>query len=179
MGLAAFIISIVALVAAMLALPTVLQMIWGKPKLVIAVSDREVTAGKVLQVELFNPPIQNKLLRWLGVKRMTAGDVMGSFKIQEHGSRRVIFPGEVPEIITHNGTGGHQRISLAASFFPATFGVVLSLYEDKKAYVFEEQETILPPGKYCVCIHFMMEGEPIETERTFVVTKAHPFAYWE
>jgi len=179
MVLAAFVISIIALVVAIMALPTIFQMIWGKPKLMILFGVKEIPDGKILQCELVNPPIRNKLLKRLGIRRVTAEDIMGRFYIEEYGSRRVVFPGEVPKIITHNGTEGHQRIGLAASFFPAIFGIVLSSYTDKRVYVFEEQETVLPPGKYCACIHVTMEGKPFEKQRNFVVSQTHPFAYWD
>lgn len=162
-----------------MAIPSVLQMVWGRPKLMVRLGVLETEPGRILQAELINPPIQNRLLKWLGVRRMTAEDVMATFFIEEYGNRRVVFTGEVPKIVTYNSTGGHQRISLAGSPFPAVFGIVLGSSADKKVYIFEEHQTVLPPGKYCACIHVTVEGRPLEKQGNFVVSQTHPFAYWE
>ena len=181
MVLVSLIISIIALAMAIMVLPTVFQMIWGKPTLLIGFGSGETTQGRFLNVELYNPPIRNRLLKWFGVRRMTAGDIMGTFSIEEYGSKKVVFPGEVPKIITHDGTEGHQRISLAASPFPAVFGVVLAVNTKKEVIVFEDeqQKTVFAPGKYCVCIRITIEGRPVEKRRNFIVCKTHPFVYWD
>lgn len=109
---------------------------------------------------------------------MVARDIMASFSIKECGSDRVVFPGAVPHMISYTGTTDAQRISLAPSPFPASFGIVGAGYAESSVKVFGENMA-LPVGAYCACVHVMVEGEAVETQRNFVVADKHPFAYWK
>jgi hypothetical protein len=62
MILAAFIISVVALVGTMTALLTVAQMVWGKPDLVITFDSQEVEGGRVMTCKFCNYPVAGVLL---------------------------------------------------------------------------------------------------------------------
>lgn len=64
-------LGIAALVVALMALPTAFQMLWGRPRITFRFS--RVVADDGLSVHLlahlFNLPVTNKFLVWLGVKR--------------------------------------------------------------------------------------------------------------
>lgn len=162
----------------MVMLPTIFQMIWGRPKLVIGFGVRELDGSRVLQYELLNPVIKNRFLRWLGVRRMAAEDIITYFSIEDYNNQRLVFAGKVPDILKYNGTSGAQRISLPTSFFPALIPIVLALDEAKAIKVFEE-DIILQQGKYCAIIVATMEGKKSTKRGNFVVSETHPFIYWE
>jgi hypothetical protein len=175
MVVAALVIGIVALVVSLL---TAFRPILGKPEITTSFSVHEAENGRVLQGEIYNYPITNKRLRLLGVRRMVAEDIMAHLSIKEHGSDRVVFPGAVPHIISYTGSADAQRISLAPSPFPARFGIVVAAYAERSVKVYEE-DTTLPVGVYCACVHITVEGESVEAQRDFVVTDKHPFTYWQ
>ncbi len=178
MVLAALIIGIIALVVAILTLPTTLQMFYGQPKLRIGFSFKEMSDTRVLETELFNLPVNNRLLKWFGVRRITVEDMMSQFTIEEYDSRKVILPLSVATLTIRDGTGDRQRISLVASLLPAVFGIACASYTYRKVFVWEKPEITLPPGKYRACIEVLMGDKLAEIQNSFVVSETHPFVCW-
>lgn len=177
MILAAFIISIVALVVALMVLPTVFQLFCGKPKLIIDFGVQEVKGGKVLQGELYNQPIRSRSLQILGIRRMVAEDVVVHFAIGEGGDGSKTIAQIIPSLISHTGTAPAQRINLPPSIFPSQFGI--ATVEDAEALVrVFQQDTILVSGLYRVFVEVVMEGKTITAQRNFKVIDKPPFAMW-
>ncbi len=174
MALAAFIISILALVVALMAFPTVLQVFWGKPKLIIDFGVQEVKGGKVLQGELYNQPIRSKLLQILGIRRMVADDIVVSFSIK-NGSNAIAEI--IPSLISHAGISPAQRISLPPSIFPSQFGIAIVEDAEGLVRVFE-QDKILGLGLYRVFVEATVECKTITAQRDFKVINKPPFAVW-
>ncbi len=174
MALAAFIISILALVVALMAFPTVLQVFWGKPKLIIDFGVQEVKGGKVLQGELYNQPIRSKLLQILGIRRMVADDIVVSFSIK-NGSNAIAEI--IPSLISHAGIAPAQRISLPPSIFPSQFGIAIVEDAEGLVRVFE-QDKILGLGLYRVFVEATVECKTITAQRDFKVINKPPFAVW-
>lgn len=175
--MAAFIISIIALGVALMALPTVAQMVWGKPRLIITFHSQEVEGGKVMTCRFFNLPIAEGLKKKIGVRRMPIEDLMADFSIAEYGSNKVIHPGKVPCILKYDGVNDAQRISLPASIFPAKFGIASVYYATKTVTVFEEN-TDLPIGKYIVKVNAQFQENQSEVESILIVHGEYPYAYW-
>lgn len=173
-----WVVSIIGIMAFVMAVKPFVQAIWGKPKIEVDFGVKDLEGGRVLQCEICNPPIRHKILRLLGVTRVIAEDITASFSIEEYGSGRVIFSGAVPSIITYSGTTGAQRISLPPSVFPANFAIVIVVDTEKKVRVFEEN-IILLSGKYCANVEVRMVDKTIKVKKRFVVSQTHPFAYWE
>lgn len=115
----AIVASFIALVLGLVALPTVVQMIWGHPQIVLGFDVRELLDGRILQCNIWNSPILNRWLRRLCVRRMTAEDIVAHFTIKEVGTDRIVYPGIVPELITYAGSSA-QRVSLPGLLFPLT-----------------------------------------------------------
>jgi hypothetical protein len=176
MAVAALVISISALVAGLLAIA---WRVWGKPNLVIRFSSREVDGGRVMTCEFYNYPIVGRLKRSIGVRAAAIEDVMACFAIAEHGSKKVVYPGKVPDILRYDGRGGAQRMSLPVSIFPAHFGVASVSYDSKTVRVFEEDNVDLPVGKYIVRVQAQFGENSREAERTLVVHEEDGYAYWE
>lgn len=169
--ISALAVGIVALVLYML------QMILGSPKIKLDFDVREFEDIRVLECKIFNKPITGGLPRWLRIRRGVAEDIMAHFSIKELGSNKVIFPSVVPYIVSHTGVKNAQRISLAASPFPARFGIVTVIYSKRQVEVYEEN-VALPHGAYYVYVRIAANGEHIEAQKNFVVGNKHPFAYW-
>jgi hypothetical protein len=176
MVLAAFIISIIALV---LALHTIAQMVWGKPDLIIDFDSREAEGGKVMTCKFYNYPIGGGFKKKIGVRKMPIEDLMTRFEIVEYGSNKVKYPGKVPHILKYDGVSDAQRINLPASIFPAYFGVASVHYDTKTVRVYKEDNTDLPIGKYVVKVHAQFQENQRESERILVIHEEYPYAYWE
>jgi hypothetical protein len=88
MELAALIIGVVALIISMMALPTVLQMFWGRPRVRIDFSSWD--NPKRLVCELHYVPITNPILWRLGVRRESSV-ISVYFNISEAETNRTIL----------------------------------------------------------------------------------------
>jgi len=89
MEIASFIIGVIALAVGLMAIPTILQMFFGRPHLVFEADDFTGPEGRILVLKINNPPITNKFFRLCRVER-EAGEVMGFFDIQELGTGRIV-----------------------------------------------------------------------------------------
>lgn len=175
MVLAAFIVSIIALV---LALPTIAQRVWGKPNLIIMFDSQEVEGGKVMTCQFHNYPIAGGIKKKIGVRTMPIEDLVTNFSIAEYGSNKVIYSGTVPNILKYDGVSNAQRISLAASIFPAYCIVATVSYNTKIVKVFKE-DTVLLIGRYIVKVRALFQENEIKVEKTLVVNGEYPYACWE
>jgi len=175
MVLAAFIVSIIALVLASL---SIARRVWGKSDLIITFDLREVKGGRVMTCQLYNPLIIKGVKKKIGVSRMPIEDLVAHFSIAEYGSNKVIYPGKVPYIQRYDGVVNAQRISLPASIFPAHFSVVSVDYDTKTVKVFGEDDTDLSIGNYIVKVHAQFQENERSAERTLTVHKEYPYAYW-
>jgi hypothetical protein len=177
MALAAFIISIIALVVAMLTLPTIFQMIWGRPRIMVRFDVIEVPDGRFLVASIFSYPIKNKLLRLLGVTRMAADDVNARVAIKERESQTLISD-VVADIKTYTGLQDAQRICLPASIFPARIGIVEVKNAKRKVKVYEKK-IILRAGSYCAFVEIIAAHKTIPAYGDFSVSDSPPFTYWD
>ena len=178
MALAGVIIGSVALVLALMALPTVLQMIFGKPVITIDFSIINVDSGRVLQCRLFSFPIKQPLLRILGVRRMIAEDVVAHLTITELNKRDQRIHSGVPDIVTFRGTKPAQQISIPPSTFPVRIGIA-TISEAQGLVRLYSDDTILEPARYCAFVEVQMEDKTYNSERNFHVSKNPPFAELE
>lgn len=174
MALAALIISIIALVVA---LPTIAQMVWGKPDLRIAFDSKDVEGGKVMTCQLVNLPIIQGFRKKVGVRTTPIEDLVAHFSISEYDSDREIY-GRVPHILKYDGAINAQRIDLPASIFPAYFGVASVYHDTGTVTVFEKNDVALPIGKYVITVHAQFQENQMEGERNLTVHEEYPYACW-
>jgi len=173
-----WVVSIIGIMAFVMAVKPFVQAIWGKPEIEVDFGVKDLEGGRVLQCEICNPPIRHKILRLLGVTRVTAEDITAEFRIKEHGRQSEIFAA-VAQIQTFGGTYAH-RISLAGSVIPAVFGIAIAIMDKGEVKPFgEDVTTVLSPSAYCAYVRILVGGKLITKERTFVVTDESPYAYWE
>ena len=117
-----------ALGVAVMALPTVFQMIWGKPvvkvKLVVSLSRNKSDTKRYLVCKITNPPVKHWVLRMLGVYRRTADDVHALFHIEDAITHKMIASNVVAKIGTEWNITQMPSVSLPASKTPAVFTIV-------------------------------------------------------
>jgi hypothetical protein len=173
----AFIISLLALVVAVMALPTVLQMFWGQPKIVTKFGETPVDDALVLILEIRNLPITNKLLKFLRVRRLPADDVTAFVDIKNAKGTNKVILSELVKIKTLSGVYGY-RISLPSSPLSASIGLI-TVTGDGKVHTFSEKNaTVLPPDEYSVSVLAVADNKAIRIDRHFVVDDKKPYAHW-
>lgn len=177
MALVALIISIIALMVATLTLPTIFQMIWGRPKLMICFDVIEGDDSRFLVVRVYNQPIKNRFLRLLGVRTEAAEDVNARVIIKEYRSQKVISD-VVADIKTYTGLPDAQRICLPASIFPASIGIVEVKDSDGKAKVYEK-DIFLITGSYSVSVQVISAHKTVLAQGEFLVSDNQPFISWD
>jgi hypothetical protein len=176
MVVAAFIIALLALLVGMLALPTVFQMIWGRPKITLESWTTNLKGGLLLECNMWNEPINNKLLKTMRVYRMPAHDITAYIEIKQAGTNK-IKASFVPRIRSLSGAYA-QRISLAASPLRVSFLVVYRRHTDGIVKVNDEDKSSLDVGKYEANIGVIVDYKPIREQWAFVVSKQEPYLYW-
>jgi len=89
MATTGFIIGFIALVVGVMALPTIFQMIFGRPKLTFEADEFTGSDGKILLIAIQNQPVTNRLLRLMGVER-DEGEITAFVDVHEDGTKRII-----------------------------------------------------------------------------------------
>jgi hypothetical protein len=177
MAVVALIISIIALILAVATLPTIFQMIWGRPRLIVSFDIIEGDDSRFLVARIYNYPIKNGFLRILGVRTQSAEDVNAKVTIKGCDSKRVISD-VVADIKTYTGLPDAQRICLPASIFPASIGIVEVNDSDGKAKVYEK-DILLTAGSYSVSLQVISAHKTILAQGDFLVIDNQPFIFWD
>jgi len=134
-------------------LPTVFQMIYGRPKVQIVLDNYTKDGWTIIRCKVFNHIISNRLLKLIGVNRRTAEDIVSHYRIVNRVSKTAKVD-QVP--FPKMARGGHlcQRISLPASEYPAMFDVIGRSESGEFAYYIKDkpQKISLEPGIYDMVI---------------------------
>jgi len=156
--------------------PSLLQMVMGRPKLMISF-DREADDEKTyLAVFLKNPQLEKKSIwRKLGVKRDTIESLIVSFRISEVGTGKIIIPIMQSRIYSDDDTTdvGKNRITLPPTLsFEASVMIAIWDKVKKKAIIPGDRlrsSVEIPAGVYQIAIIFAVDGEPQTEFRQFIV----------
>ncbi|MCH7737627.1 MAG: hypothetical protein IH872_09550 [Chloroflexi bacterium] len=176
-GVAAFVIGVVALV---MAFPPLIQAIFGRPRIKVSFTSSEKRPqNRILECGISNTPITKGVLNLFRIDRQAAEDLWAPFDIIESHEGGKVFDA-VPVINTHTGVTA-QRVRLAASSIPSTFGVAVVDLEAQIVYAGLEKstETMLKPGLYNVNVTVVNGGKkqsPVNQQ--MVVQRSEPYAYW-
>jgi len=168
-------ISILASALSVMALPAALQMFCGKPDIQIHYGVIPVEDQLHLVCTLHNPPIKNKFLKALGIRRKTAESVSAKYTIYDE--RGNIIAEDVIAAIRHIFGGSFEgevnrtlNVSIPASETYTDFalaycaGLTVGLIGDEF-----HPSTVLPIGKYTAAIKIKLAEKEIEETRHFVV----------
>lgn len=158
-----------------MATPSILQLLWGRPVLRTRFENGVQEIERFLPIYLENPPVKNRLMRRLGVRRDTIQSLTVQFRIIEAGSGKIIIPIRQARIYSDDDPTdmGRDRISL-----PPTFSVAASVMivrwdtQKNKALIPPDRlrtEYPLDAGQYRVDVSLIVDGDPIIVSRQFVV----------
>jgi len=158
-----------------MASPSIFQMLWGKP-LVKTEFEKAVEEDKrCLLVHLQNPPVKNKILQKIGIRRETVQSLTIQFRISEFGSHKIIDPIRHAKIYTDEDPDnvGRYRIALPPTFSVcASFMVILWNTQTNRAFVPPDrlrQSLEISPGYYQIDIILTVDGKPMHILRQFKI----------
>ena len=161
-------------VAALIVLPTVFQMFWGRPHLEFDTRVLNKDGVAVLICSVFNRPIGSRTLIRLGVRR-EAATVTCALKIVNVKSGALVFPiAAQPRL---NGTDPFSQITIHAGWEPKIFPVAR---HSTIAVTWDHNgaEVVLPSGTYELRAIFWMGEKTYPKYQEFVITATPAGAYW-
>jgi hypothetical protein len=165
-------------VALIMAIPPLIQMKWGAPKIHLSFEIDEEVEFRYLVCEIYNEPITRGILYHLGVRREIANDVRAEFEVFDANTNKLICPISISDIKTQAGVSA-ERISLPASILPASFVIAFAAKGFPGVGCANEPSTYLPIGYYKAKIGILSSNTIYKTERVFRVIDKYPFVYWE
>jgi len=178
METASLVIGVIALLVGIMAIPTILQMFFGRPRFTFEADDFTGPDGRILVLAIKNRPVTNRFLRLVGVER-EAGDVIAFFDVQELGTGT---------ILTRSVTGllscaPLQTIGLQARALPNfTVGLtVINTREGNASIVDARPERIMPisPGHYVARIAIARGQDTYRIDQTFRVANIDHETIWD
>ena len=173
---------VLAAVGIMVGVPSIFQMILGRPKLILGFDRIEREAERHLAVYLKNSPISNLSLKkksfWskLGVGRETIESLTVSFRINEAGTGRILIPVRQARIysdaIDEDGT---WRTTLPPTLSDETSVMIAMWDNNKKKAIVPPDKTKSPfelgEGVYQIQVIVALDGDPRIYIRQFIVGK--------
>lgn len=173
-GIAALVIGSVAL---LMATPTFLQMFCGRPRVEIGFTQEDYRSSRVLKCEVFNPPIRNRFLRMLVVRRDAIEDLNVTYQIHEAGSNKIEVPVVLDVLVNTQAGIPVPRTRLPGSDFSARFGIVAWIDQQKSVMPLIDITTLkptsgahpLPPGRYLARVTIYEPGKTTNAQREFLV----------
>lgn len=167
-----------------MAMPSLFQMFWGRA---CVKTEFEISAHnneRSLVIFLQNPPVKNRVLRMLGVKREGVQSLTAELRISEFGSKRVIVPIRHLRLFSDEDISdkGSNRIMLPPTYSVGA-SIVIAMWDNsnKGAVILGDrlrQPLLLREGYYYAQIILIMDGEPTEILRQFVVGKNADDLIW-
>ncbi len=168
-----------------MAVPSIFQMFWGRPALKVKFENGIKEAERFLPVYLSNPPIKNKFLKTLGVRRGTIQSITAQFRISELGSNTIVITSRQGRLYSDDDPDdkGRLRITLPPTFSVAACIMVVSWdLKCGKAIIppdrLRNEIVSIPEGAYRVQIIFMVDGEKQEESRQFIIGKKPDDLTW-
>lgn len=158
-----------------MASPSILRMFWGRPLVKTRFENGVEEAERFLPVYLENPPVKNRILRKLGVRRDTVQSLTVQFRISEVGSGKIVIPIRQARIYSDDDATdeGRNRIALPPTFSVAASVMIVQWNAQKnKALIPPDrlrEEFALGAGHYQVDIILSVDGDPMLVSRQFVV----------
>jgi hypothetical protein len=163
--------------------PSVLQRIYGRPKLLTNYDKHVQDQERALIVFLKNPPLEPKsLLAKLGVRRDTIASLSASFRISE--KAKVTIPIMHSRIYSDDDPteAGSWRIALPPTFSWST-SIMIAMWDNAKKKAIVLGDTARSPvelsdGLYRMDIIYLVDGQPIKEFREFIIGKKADDLVW-
>lgn len=171
-------------VAIAMAAPCISQMFWGRACLETEVEASARAGERSLLIFLKNPPVKNRMLKALGVKRETVQSLTAEIRIAEFGSKKVIVPIRHLRLYPDDDASdvGSARIALPPTYSVAASMIVVTWDNNSGQAVVpgdrNRQPLTLGEGYYLALIILLMDGEPTKICQPFVVGKNADDLMW-
>lgn len=154
--------------------PSVLQKIYGSPKLLREYDEYVRERERELIIFLKNQPLEKKsFLRKLGIRRDTISSLSASFRISE--KERVVIPIMHARIYSDDDPteAGSWRVALPPTF-SSSASIMIAEWNDKKKKAIVPGDKVrsgieLSAGLYRMDIIYLVEGQPEKEFREFIV----------
>ena len=175
---------VLAGVAITMATPSILQMLWGRACIETEFTVSAMGSERSLSIFLKNPPVQNRILKIVGVKRETVQSLTAEIRISEFGSKRIIVPIRHARLFSDEDTSdkGSNRIVLPPTYSVAA-SIMVAMWDNKNnlAVILGDrlrENLLLGEGYYYAQIIIFVDGEPKEIARQFVIGKKADDLMW-
>lgn len=164
-----------ALTSIIITAPSIFQMIFGRARVTKEYDIDAQELNRLLIIYLNNPPVTNRILKLIGVRRETVQSLTAEFQISEVGTNKIIAPIRHARLYSDDEQTdlGRDRILL-----PPTFSVSASMtiaywdVESKNVKIMHDRlrlpETITS-GLYRATIIFFVNGLPQKVTKVFCV----------
>ena len=138
---------IVGGVAFLMAVQPFLEFIWGRPKIQIEFEARDKGSVRYLDILLTNVSVGNPILKFLGVSRRTAADVVLSFRVRDNRTQ-IWVVGEGGALLSTIRDENKLQISLPSSIFSASCTLIRTANGETLLTQGEGTTFKISPGKY-------------------------------
>lgn len=163
--------------------PSVLQKIYGRPKLLREYGEYVRERERELIIFLKNQPLARKsFLRKLGIRRDTISSLSISFRISE--KERVVIPIMHARIYPDDDPteAGSWRVALPPTF-SSSAGIMIAEWNDKKKKAIVPGDKVrrgveISDGLYRMDIIYLVDGQPENEFREFIVGKDADDLVW-
>jgi hypothetical protein len=165
---------LVAVVALLMALPPILQMLFGGPRIGVSLTTDEREGVSAIRCNIRNRPVANNMLKKIGVRRQSADPSASVFL---H-CRGVCVSRWIPSLRSANlNDGGDKMRTLVASDVWGLYFIVGGVTgKGQRAMLDNGQNSRLEPGTYQANIVVLSGEDMINVIRDFVVTPER--IYW-
>jgi hypothetical protein len=168
---------LLGLAISIMALPTVLQMLWGRPKPSVEFQSNRASSFVSLQCHIANAPIRSRVLRRIGITRQ-ATKITTAIRVSEQGTGKLLVADMVS---TSNGLGGPSSdISELTNVWPLVVAPIGWLREESNPSLHTKAHTQpIAEGNYVVEITVRTEHGLRRTFRKNVHIGRNPDEmYW-
>ena len=178
------VVAVVALLVALMALPTAIQMFWGRATLRISFEARPSTRKEdviILWCQLLNPPVTNRLLRVLHVEREEIKDALAHYQLRDEANDKLEFQANPYLAPLYDVTAESQRTRIPPSDSPYVFRVVTINVTRHEVFTIprDGEQRLIRPGLYKVMVEVKVDGSKTYKGATKLLVQDHdPYAYF-
>lgn len=158
------------------------QMIWGRPNIGISFQERgdKRENAMFLSCLFYNRPIENRLLRILGVYRRAVDSMSVFFSIENIRESRMVVTDIIAQIFTAHDTP-KASVSLPVSTLPTNIDLVKAMHNGKANTIahYEAKNIDLPAGEYRAIIRIEASEKESKYSKEFTVGLKPEDLKWE
>ncbi len=171
---------ILAGLALTMAMPSILQMFWGRPRVETEFDVSTERGKRSLVMFIKNPPIASRVLRTLGVRREAVQGLTAELRVSECGSGRIVVP--IRHLALYSGDETHRMIQLPPTYSVGAAVMVAMWSNITKGAVIPGDKLRGPlelgQGYYTAQVILFVDGDPAKFTRQFVVGKDADDLIW-